>query len=535
MNSGMKIMERRYGVDKLNLEEELMKINKMKRIMQELKIQYSDILRTRTIDNSLKSWFSARRTSLLRGNLEDEEVEFYKNNDFNFGIKLLLWKDWCNLLKEKITELDTRYIGENIVVDSVYRLGKWVRKQNQIWENLPNERKRLLLETGVEITYLYKDHSPLQFSIIYNNKKYENAMDFFWETGVPLDEIFTEINKWRMGNFKSLVKKYGGVIETEKEYMSNDDVVERHTPNKNITSSKNVSIESLLDSIDWKAVAEKQREERARQKENQLVIVKEKLREFCSEEEMNRFLQMISEEYKELIAKNNNYPVLSKFDNIKIKRMFAVNAYVAWEEEKEPVVQEDGYLYASYYSYAICTFNYGLRELKRISLEIKYGNDKDAMGGFYSEGEEYIHLSATEINSLLKTTLKKFAEKFKSYKNLNTYKKVFDILGEIESKGDVVGSKKADNMIRSFSKESFEWENDEGHNIAKVLSNNTIYIKKLKNISAADVPEIYMISNINTYRFEPFLSTKICIVYKRVCYIFENVWGTYKYEKNVAL
>mgnify|MGYP000394041165 CR=1 FL=1 len=148
--------------------------------------------------------------------------------------------------------------------------------------------------------------------------------------------------------------------------------------NKNITSSKNVSIESLLDSIDWKAVAEKQREERARQKENQLVIVKEKLREFCSEEEMNRFLQMISEEYKELIAKNNNYPVLSKFDNIKIKRMFAVNAYVAWEEEKEPVVQEDGYLYASYYSYAICTFNYGLRELKRISLEIKYGNDKDA-------------------------------------------------------------------------------------------------------------------------------------------------------------
>lgn len=148
MNSGMKIMERRYGVDKLNLEEELMKINKMKRIMQELKIQYSDILRTRTIDNSLKSWFSARRTSLLRGNLEDEEVEFYKNNDFNFGIKLLLWKDWCNLLKEKITELDTRYIGENIVVDSVYRLGKWVRKQNQIWENLPNERKRLLLETG---------------------------------------------------------------------------------------------------------------------------------------------------------------------------------------------------------------------------------------------------------------------------------------------------------------------------------------------------------------------------------------------------
>ena len=360
-------------------------------------------------------------------------------------------------------------------------------------------------------------------------------MDFFWETGVPLDEIFTEINKWRMGNFKSLVKKYGGVIETEKEYMSNDDVVERHTPNKNITSSKNVSIESLLDSIDWKAVAEKQREERARQKENQLVIVKEKLREFCSEEEMNRFLQMISEEYKELIAKNNNYPVLSKFDNIKIKRMFAVNAYVAWEEEKEPVVQEDGYLYASYYSYAICTFNYGLRELKRISLEIKYGNDKDAMGGFYSEGEEYIHLSATEINSLLKTTLKKFAEKFKSYKNLNTYKKVFDILGEIESKGDVVGSKKADNMIRSFSKESFEWENDEGHNIAKVLSNNTIYIKKLKNISAADVPEIYMISNINTYRFEPFLSTKICIVYKRVCYIFENVWGTYKYEKKVAL
>ena len=117
MNSGMKIMERRYGVDKLNLEEELMKINKMKRIMQELKIQYSDILRTRTIDNSLKSWFSARRTSLLRGNLEDEEVEFYKNNDFNFGIKLLLWKDWCNLLKEKILKINKKEVIETLKID----------------------------------------------------------------------------------------------------------------------------------------------------------------------------------------------------------------------------------------------------------------------------------------------------------------------------------------------------------------------------------------------------------------------------------
>ena len=94
---------------KLNLEEEMMKINNLKSRMLELDITYSDVLRTFIIDNSLRSWFNARRTSLLNGSLEDEEVLFYKKNEFDFGIKLLLWVDWCNMLKEKLQELHLVY------------------------------------------------------------------------------------------------------------------------------------------------------------------------------------------------------------------------------------------------------------------------------------------------------------------------------------------------------------------------------------------------------------------------------------------
>lgn len=496
----------------LDFEKELVNINEMKSVMKEMGVSYADVPKTLSIDNRLRVWFNARKHSLLTGYLEDSDVKFYALNGFDFGVKLLLWEDWCQLLKCTLKELHTDYIGEKVIADKDYLIGKWAKKQSQNWDMLSINRKIALVDSGFKIKCLYESRSPFNMKITYNDIEFSNAIDFFRAINVSLMEVFEDINKWGKKSIQRKVEEYGGFVNNISiQRVSNEIFID-----KVITKKELEGEEVVEEEISPKKEERFLRYEDLQKnlKAEQASVVRNKLKEFSDEYELDEFMQLISNEYMQLIAKNQNYPTLSEFEKTKIKRMFDINKYVAWKEEKNLSIWNNNKKKICFYTYGICDFGYGFKELKRISIEIMYDNN-ELFGGFYSDDEEYIHLSSVEIKNLLKSMLKRFSVQFDKFEREQVYIKIKELIYEVEMKGKIVGKRKADDVISVLSEPIFEWEKDDGNEILDMLYENPVYIKKIKkSFDEEQMPDVYMASYLKTFSFEPHLDTKYILYLK---------------------
>ena len=58
-------------------------------------------------------------------------------------------------------------------------------------------------------------------------------------------------------------------------------------------------------------------------------------------------------------------------------------------------------------------------------------------------------------------------------------------------------------------------------------SYSKVFIKKIKMMNPKDFPEVYMVSILQDYSFEPYLENVLYICYQGICYRFKQKYGEY--------
>lgn len=113
-------------------------------------------------DNGLRigAWLIDKSSRLKIGSVPDEEVMQLRETGLLFGVKLLLWRDWYELLVQYFTtgiallepmkdkehqKSDLyNYINTTYLVDQKYALGKWAERQVRNYWDLSDEQRALL-------------------------------------------------------------------------------------------------------------------------------------------------------------------------------------------------------------------------------------------------------------------------------------------------------------------------------------------------------------------------------------------------------
>jgi len=250
-------------------------------------------------------------------------------------------------------------------------------------------------------------------------------------------------------------------------------------------------------------------------------LVRRKLVNAGSELEIEEFMELLTPDYRERIAKYKTFITITKFERSKVRRIFIEEALMNWREEMGAEIHSDGYVYARYYSYALCTENDSM-ELRRITLAIRYNGEQGSMGVFSCEGEDDIVIRYKDVFTMLETSLRPFWLPYARLEKEKVYKLVCEY---VESKEPGKWMRRYDDLkplFNALQKECLEWEIDDGKNITCVLPPNVVYIKKVKEENLTEnTPEIYMLTSFCDWSFEPTLESFILIAYKGKYYTYK--------------
>lgn len=503
----------------LDWNQETIKIKEAQKEMKVREISYSEFSKTLAIDTGLRSWYNARKRSLLTGYLCDEDVEFFRANNFTFGIKLLTWNDWCKLLQETIQITNNPKVGENAVTDSIYHIGKWVKKQEQNWGSLSIQQKASLIESGIHLRSLYEQNSRFCKKIKYGDKCFDNVLDFFIAVKAPMETVFESLQKWHYQNLDGLVKELGGSIYIPFKGYEQPDIMMTSEPARPVSVLPSFSElkETYVEPSDIRELAKK------------------KLLRFAPRNEAEIFLHLISDNYARIIAFQNNYPILTSFEKGKLKKMFFEDCHVAWQSEAAPRMLNE-YLHVAFSTFAICSFGFQARELKKIYLEIRYRDDSDAYGGFYCDGEEYLRLSSADIKKLLEYRIKSLRQPFEEYKRCMWYQKILKVLQEFDNPRKITNTWNLKTVMDELPSLGFQWAESKDHVLGGIVTPQTVYVKKIvTSLESNELPEVYMISNLVSQVFEPYIENHFCIVQGGYCHLISKKWEKYSYEGKMNL
>lgn len=124
------------------------KVEFVKQYMRQNDISYEEL--NKQNDFQYIQWYRQKRGQVLSGAIDDNEILLYKKLNFNFGISLYTWNDWCTMLSDYLSKNNLDRVPQNAKINSLYSIGKWVYKQNINWDKLSDEQKELLTVTGLK-------------------------------------------------------------------------------------------------------------------------------------------------------------------------------------------------------------------------------------------------------------------------------------------------------------------------------------------------------------------------------------------------
>lgn len=94
--------------------------------------------------NEIGCWLNIKLQRLRIGSVSDEEIVYLKSTGIDYGIKLLTWYDWFQLLSDYFTNNGANRIPDTYIYKDKYKLGQWAKRQISKYRDLNFEQKRLI-------------------------------------------------------------------------------------------------------------------------------------------------------------------------------------------------------------------------------------------------------------------------------------------------------------------------------------------------------------------------------------------------------
>ena len=179
----------------MNLAEKVLvarrSIEVIKKTCEQYNISPEKISKDSRLEYEYKLWAGTQMRYIPTGVLSDEEVDVYREFDFDFGIRPLKWEEWFQIVKEYCNEHNVDTIPSGIKTEEGYELGKWLNRQ------IIN-RKTLSPEHFEKIKLIKRDLSRESkekgIKIQYNGRIFKSAKEFSKEMGIPLNIVYSGIH-----------------------------------------------------------------------------------------------------------------------------------------------------------------------------------------------------------------------------------------------------------------------------------------------------------------------------------------------------
>ena len=158
----------------------------IKKHIEEFNVLPEKVSKDPRLNFEIKLWAGTQMRYIQTGAISDDEVDVYREFEFDFGIKPLKWSEWFLIVKSYCDEHDTNTIPSGTVTEDGYALGKWLNRQI-------TNKKVLSPEHFEKIKEIKRDleiKSRAKFSIQYNGHIYTSATEFSKEVGIRPDVVF---------------------------------------------------------------------------------------------------------------------------------------------------------------------------------------------------------------------------------------------------------------------------------------------------------------------------------------------------------
>lgn len=419
----------------LNYTIELPYINSAKKFLSIDGINYENLGTSAIVDLQTRMWYNSRKKSLLIGSCEDELVLFYHNENFNFGINLLLWDNWYNMLSQLLKTISLDEITSTTYVDDIYCIGAWVKRQDSSFSKLSAERKYKLYTVGIKKNYFKKN-----IHIQYENKEFYTYEDFIKHQNLSIYKLFKKITEGQ--TLQEVCINYGATIvppvykiNSPKPSSVNakglSSSIATDCSSKKPTSSRNIR-EFLINNIDIEKTHDNLKKlqleefERKKQEEKKLLEAQQirfnafklQLELFGNtKDDIKSLFHFTTKNYISDIKNGHQDPMLSHFDRLKLKKLYNSN-YLKWGLYE--ISNNSDFSIAFFTFITIKDIKNDVVKIKQLILEIQETNN-EYNGGFFCNDEEYVALSNDELDFMLSPIMKDIIKRFHKLLSIMKY------------------------------------------------------------------------------------------------------------------
>ena len=171
-------------------------IEVIKKTCEQYNISPEKISKDSRLEYEYKLWAGTQMRYIPTGVLSDEEVDVYREFDFDFGIRPLKWEEWFQIVKEYCNEHNVDTIPSGIKTEEGYELGKWLNRQIVNKKTLSPERfeKIKLIKRD-----LSREPKEKGIKIQYNGRIFKSATEFSKEMGIPLNIVYSGVHQGMNG------------------------------------------------------------------------------------------------------------------------------------------------------------------------------------------------------------------------------------------------------------------------------------------------------------------------------------------------
>ena len=174
----------------------------LEKFIKEYNVLPEKVSKDPRLDAEIKLWAGTQMRYISTGAISDEEVDVYREYNFDFGIKPLKWSEWFLIVKQYCNERATDRIPSGTLTEEGYDLGKWLKRQYANRKYLSDERfeKIKLIKRDL------KRGSRKSFTIEYKGQIFTSATAFSKEVGIRPEIVFEGARQGMNG--KEIIEYY---------------------------------------------------------------------------------------------------------------------------------------------------------------------------------------------------------------------------------------------------------------------------------------------------------------------------------------
>lgn len=464
-------------------------------LIKENHISLYDVKDNGTYDLEISNWIKTRVRSLQLGSFEDEKIYFYINNNFDFGMPMFMWKEWCELVKSHMNETnqDIEYLIGKYKLD----IEAWKKRQITNFKNLTLEQQLALIQAGVEAKW-FPAHGP----VVYKYETYDSLYEAIKNTDLDLVSIFMDSR--RMSAPKEYIaQKYNIQFLTKHGtvYLKRESLKKERYAKEELIKNKNEEIEK------------KQRKLRNEELFANSCISENSLEYNQVQEALEKSLNEGCNLYEHAIVEFTLDDIISflKYNNQKIY-------YSGFENIGDSDYKISGYVYL------ITGRHQSGYHINKAEIIIYKNNDTLSALVLCDDYDKVDIVDDKKLKNLLKLLSDEAQMKISEHKTNSFIENLDETIEKyikLYQKKREPNTQLAKKLYRLATHKGIIWTIDNNiDDYSRLINQQVVYVRKIAGTSSQT--ELYAISYIeNKDLLFPTLENRICIKYNDIYWVFE--------------